>query len=342
MYDFFVIGDIMIDHVVVVSDPDIVRTVDESSHTVTLPFPTKTQLDHPPQIFTGGNAYNASNTIRQLGLNVGLYSIVGKDHYGDSVIADMNAKGINTEMVLQDQESLTNKAIVLNIAKDRVVFSHHYVRKYDLPVIPEAKYVYLTSLGEDDQQILKQVVEEKKKKNFQLIFSPGTRQIEEPFVDIKELLSVTDFLILNKREAIALSRLNTNSSVNLLQGLHRFGPKNVLITRSSRGSIAFDGQNYTKVGALQADGIDSTGAGDTYSATLAAALMMGKDLKTAMEWGAINAANVISAMGATNGLLDLQTLQTKHQQQVGQLQYIESPTTNSDAQPAAEVHQPPQ
>ncbi len=328
MYDFFVIGDIMIDHVVVVSDPDIVRTVDESTHTVTLPFPTKIQLNRPPQIFTGGNAFNAANTLRKLNFEVGMYSIVGKDGQGTAIVEQLKVAGINTELVHQDPETSTNKAMVLNIAKDRIVFSHHYVRKYFLPQIPEAKTVYLTSLGEDDKDLFKQVVAQKKEKGFKLIFSPGTRQIEEPFAEIKEVLSVTDILVINKREAIALSRLKTDSDENLLHGLQRLGPQMVVITRSSRGSIAYDGQNIIKVGSLKTDGIDSTGAGDTYSATMSAAIALGKDLKTAMEWGAINSASVIGSMGATNGLLNRQELEASYEQKVADLIYQESPIQN--------------
>jgi len=325
MYDFFIIGDIQLDHVMIVSDPDIVRTVDDRSHTVTLPFPTKIQVDTAPQIFPGGNAYNAAYSISKLGLSVGIYSVIGNDHEGDNVIQELKAGGIETKHIVKDKDSGTNKSMILNIASDRIVFSHHHLREYSLAEIPNCKYVYLTSVGEDDLELLEKVAEQKEQKGYKIIFSPGTRQIEEPFTEVRSILEHTDILVLNKREAQALSRLNSDSNKNLLQGLHRFGPKIVVMTRSNRGSIAFDGEVYTEVGALKVDGLDTTGAGDTYSSTLGAALLMEKDLKTAMEWGAINSAHVISAMGSTNGLLDKNAIETLYPEMSQQLEYIDSP-----------------
>ncbi|MCA9379404.1 carbohydrate kinase family protein [Candidatus Dojkabacteria bacterium] len=324
MFDFVVIGDIIVDRIVKITDPKIISTIDTKEHTVMFPYPAKRQLDMAPETHAGGNAYNAATAIRKLGLNTAMFTVVGNDHEGSKMIEDIKALGVDCSLVQVDGENTTNSSVIMSINGDRVLFSYHHKRTYTLPQLPETKYVYLTSIGEDDAPLFHSVVEQKQKMGFKLVFSPGTLQIEESFADIKEVMQHTDVLILNKQEAVSLSRLNTESNENLLRGLHNFGPKQVVITRSERGSVASTGSEIIKQGALQVATVECTGAGDAYSSTLAAALCMNESLQTAMSWGTINSASVIGTIGATNGLLSLGEIKQQLEQKKDQFVYTEA------------------
>ncbi len=324
MLDFLVIGDIMVDRILRLADPEIINTIDTKVHTVTLPYPSKNRLTTPPEVHGGGNAYNVASAMRKLGLETALYTIVGKDSDGQRMLGAVKELGVNCDLVQVDEEHETNSAVILSINSDRVVFSYHYERNYQLPQIPPTKYVYLTSVGENDLPLFQQVIAQKEQLGFQLIFSPGTLQVSEAFTDVHEIMQHTDVLILNKPEAAKISRLNTESNEYLLQGLHKLGPKTVIITRSERGSVAFDGNNTYKVGALPVQPVECTGAGDCYAATVSAALAIGNDIPTAMAWGAINSASVITSIGATNGQLERPALEQMHAEKKDQLKYEEA------------------
>jgi ribokinase len=323
MYDFIVIGDILIDRIIRITDSEVLNSIDVKAHTVCLPFPSKMQLSTPPHSGGGGNVYNAAHALQNLGLSTAVFSMVGKDPEGDFLVNDLKSAGINIDMIQRDEQNATNSSFIFSIAGDKVSISHHFQRDYKLPQLPETKYVYLTSLGEHDQPVFTEVIAQKQKLGFKLIFSPGTLQVTEPLSDIKEVLQHTDILILNKEEAKKLTRLNTDSNETLLKALSAFGPKQVVMTRSQYGSIGFEGENYIKVGALPVDVVESTGAGDTYAATVGASLAKGKDLKTAMELGALNAASVITQVGRINGLLNMSILEQKHTSAASQLAYVE-------------------
>lgn len=324
MYDFVVIGDIMVDRIITLTDPDVINSFSAQEHKISLPFPSKMRLEVPPETQAGGNAYNTAYTMRKLGLEVALYTVVGTDYAGQKMLERIKDLGVNCDLVQTDQVNETNSAVILNVASDRLVLGYHFNRTYRLPEIPETKYVYLTSVGEDDSALFKQVVEQKQQKGFKLIFSPGTLQVTESFTDIKEVMLHTDILILNKEEALKVSRLNTDSNEYLLRGLHNFGPKLVIMTRSDHGSIAFDGKDFTKVGALQVEVVESTGAGDCYAATVGTGLLLEKDLPTAMGWGAVHAANSILTVGATTGILDRGELEKKYSESIDMLKYTEA------------------
>lgn len=337
MFDFVVIGDIIVDRILTITNSDVINSIDTQDHSVSFPFPGKMSLDTAPETHAGGNAYNTATTVRKLGLNVALYSVVGSDQDGQGMIEQIKGLGVDCSMVAVDAEKDTNSSVILNINSDRLVMSYHHQRTYNLPQIPDTKYVYLTSIGEDDLPLFRSVLEQKKQKDFKLIFSPGTLQVTEDFGDVREVMANSDVLILNKEEAIKISRLNTESNEHLLRGLAKFGPKMIVITRSDRGSIAFDGTNITKVGALKVKPVESTGAGDCFAGTVIAGLAYGKDVATAMGWGAVNAANAITSIGATTGLLSKEELEQQYAEKVGNLVYTEA-TSSEIGIPKASEH----
>jgi sugar/nucleoside kinase (ribokinase family) len=49
--------------------------------------------------------------------------------------------------------------------------------------------------------------------------------------------------------------------------------------------------------------VEETGAGDAFGTGLVYALMQGKEIETAIDWGKKQAAAVVSYMGAKQGLL---------------------------------------
>jgi sugar/nucleoside kinase (ribokinase family) len=59
---------------------------------------------------------------------------------------------------------------------------------------------------------------------------------------------------------------------------------------------------------LQVVAVEETGAGDGFGSGVVAALMAGKDMHEAVEWGKRQAASVVSYMGAKKGLLTLDAI----------------------------------
>jgi len=76
--------------------------------------------------------------------------------------------------------------------------------------------------------------------------------------------------------------------------------RDVIITRSDRGMLAFDGEEVYQVpGVLTVDPIDPVGAGDTASAAITSALAAGAGLQQAIELGNFAAAVVVRKLRQT-------------------------------------------
>jgi sugar/nucleoside kinase (ribokinase family) len=54
---------------------------------------------------------------------------------------------------------------------------------------------------------------------------------------------------------------------------------------------------------------ERTGAGDAYTSTFVAAMIVTRDLKQAMQWGPINSMSVVQEVGAQAGLLSRSKLE---------------------------------
>jgi sugar/nucleoside kinase (ribokinase family) len=152
-----------------------------------------------------------------------------------------------------------------------------------------------------------------------LAFNPGTLQIEGKERLIFDLISVSEYLFVNKEEAEHLLYGNDINLPNeekdikkLLFGLKSLGAKNVLITDSERGSFLNDRQdNSYHLDIVKVKVADKTGAGDGYNAGFIAAVLENKSLQDAMVWGTINSAGVIEKIGAESGLLKKDELEEK-------------------------------
>lgn len=76
------------------------------------------------------------------------------------------------------------------------------------------------------------------------------------------------------------------------------GPKLAVVTRGERGSLAFDGRDYTAFGIVPTEVKDTMGAGDSYIAAFLQGILHGAALPDCMRMGAENSSRTISYMGA--------------------------------------------
>lgn len=146
------------------------------------------------------------------------------------------------------------------------------------------------------------------------MLAPGTHVLAAGIKKYPRLLSLSDVLVVNLEEAKKILQVDEGRKVdikNLLSNLKDLGPRNVVITDGEKGSFAFTGESYFKMGIFPAKLVQMTGAGDSFAAGLLAGLIHGEAIEQAMRWGAANSAAVIEQIGSQTGLLNLTQMQEK-------------------------------
>ena len=85
---------------------------------------------------------------------------------------------------------------------------------------------------------------------------------------------------------------------NFMEEMQKKGAKTVIVTRGTKGSIAYDGTSYTEFGIIPCDVVDTMGAGDSFIAGFLYGILQGKSLEESMEQGAKNSSVTLGYSGA--------------------------------------------
>jgi sugar/nucleoside kinase (ribokinase family) len=305
--DFIAIGDTTVDEFIRLKDAHINCDINNQDCTISMKWGDKIPYDFSVLVPGVGNAANAAVAASRLGLSAGFVSNVGKDRYGEDILATFTSEGVDTKYVAVNDGIPTNHHYVLWYGAERTILIRHEKYPYRIPdgFVPP-KWIYLSSTGEDAEAFHTELaVWLREHPETKLAFQPGTFQIQMGKEKLKTLYAATEIFACNKEEAQLILELGETEMKTLLEKIHELGPKTVLITDGPNGAYAYDGTEMLKV-PMYPDpkpAYDRTGAGDAMTATFVAALVLGRSLRDALLWGPVNSMSVVQEIGAQKGLL---------------------------------------
>ncbi|MGB6838857.1 MAG: carbohydrate kinase family protein [Microgenomates group bacterium] len=304
--DLLSIGDASMDVFITPTESETLCKLDDKECLVCFSYGDKIPVKSM-EFSIGGNATNNAVGARRLGVKSAAVLTLGDDDIGNQIIEKLKKDGVDTTYIIQQHSTSSNYSTIVNYSGERTIFTYKAPRSYEFPVqLPVTPWVYLTSMGESFRPFYNHLVDWlKKNPSVKLAFNPGSRQLRAGIDSIKDVLSSSYIVYVNRREAQILTGMedSQNKEKELLKVLSGLGPKIPIITDGNNGSFAFDGQRYIKAGVLPVDACERTGAGDAFGSGFLSALIKGKDLKEALLWGTLNSASVIGYIGSQRGLL---------------------------------------
>ena len=155
-------------------------------------------------------------------------------------------------------------------------------------------------------ETLKELALFAKENNIRIAFNPSNYLAEKGYSYLKDILSRTNILILNKEEATLLG--GELEIKDLIKNLMGFGPEIVVITDGKKGLYTIHKKYFLHVIANNVKIVETTGAGDAFASTLLAGIIKKKPIEYALRMGLLNAESVITKEGAKNGLLNYNAL----------------------------------
>lgn len=267
----------------------------------------------------GGGASNAAVALSRLGFNTACLAAVGGDERGKNIINNLKIEkvGINLIQKVEDDVSGFTPIIVdkngehvtfsIRGANSRLEISDSLLKK-----INSTRNIYITSLSEKWQNILKSVFS---LKNVKIAWNPGHIQLAAGRQALRKFLAQTNVLILNLDEARELvlsdkayykSPLSLFDKVDeLLKIINNWGPEIVVITQNEKGASAYDGKKFYFMAAIKnKKALNTVGVGDAFGATFVAGLEFYKgDINKSLELAVKNSASVVRSLGAETGLM---------------------------------------
>ena len=307
--DVLSVGDVVTDAFIrLLNDEANVRQTDDGP-ILQMAFGTKVPFDFAKVIAGVGNAANASVAFAKLGLKSGLVANIGNDSQGREILQALNDADVDDRFVHINHGKKSNYHYVLWYKEERTILIKHEEYEYHWPrfrIIDIPKWVYFSSISKHAMEYHDQLAHWlEAHPTVKLAFQPGTFQIEAGAHRLKSIYERSEILAVNREEATTISGGDHGNVHDLLDRLHKLGPRIVLISDGHAGAYASDGANRYKM-PIYPDPkppYERTGAGDAFTSTFTAAIMRGADLQGALLWAPINSMSVVQYIGAQEGLL---------------------------------------
>ena len=241
---------------------------------------------HHRKIITlcGGTA-NVAVQISKLGKESKFVGKVGDDAFGRFFSQNLSTNGVK-DLTFVDGENPTGLCISLSYEKgERTMVANRgandYLKKEEvrscIDEITDSKIVYFSGyslLSKRNAESILSAIEECHKQNCKIYFNPGAPNlIKEDFKEI--IYDFVDVLILNMEEAKSMTKKNKLEEI--VKSLNNM-VNTVVITIGEGGCIVVSkGDEYLHVKTKKLYVLDTTGAGDAFSAGFIVGRLRGRE-----------------------------------------------------------------
>ncbi len=263
-------------------------------------------------IHTGGDALNEATVLAALGSNVRLVSKTGTDYAGKYIQTHCRQSKIDTTFLLEEEslETGVNLVLVDDSGERHFITSQNgSLRKLSPKDISDqallgGRYLCFASIfvfPTFDDNALTQLFSKSKAKGLILCADMTKCKHGETLEDIKNCLSLLDYIFPNYEEASLLTGLTDWDEV--ADAFLGCGVGCVVLKAGARGCfIKTKTERYWIPAYLHACCLDTTGAGDTFTACFLDALDHGMPLPECGAFANAGASICIEQIGAAKGV----------------------------------------
>ncbi|MBN2388337.1 MAG: sugar kinase [Anaerolineales bacterium] len=275
-YDILVAGEI---------NPDLILTGD-----VEPTFGQVEKLVDSAALMIGSSSAIFACGAARLGLRVAFTGVCGDDTFGRFMLAEMDARGVDTSTVFVDPDGQTGLSVILNRGSDRAILTHPGLiaaltaGAVSDDLLARARHLHIASYFL--QTALQPGLPDLFTRAHALGLSISLDTNWDPSGEwrgFESLLGQVNVFLPNENEAVALSGAKDIESAG-----RRLGKlcEVVAIKRGAQGAIAHQGKRTARASALPVDLVDTVGAGDSFNAGFLYGFLHGWDLEKSLRLAA--------------------------------------------------------
>lgn len=272
-----------------------------------IPRPGETVMGDEFRIVSGGKGANQAIAVARLGGDADFVARLGKDMFGDRLLANYRADGLSTAYISRDESSASGVALIsVDMQGENSIVvapeANSRLSPIDIdnamPAIREAGYVLI------QLEIPLETVEYAIRK----AYAVGAKVILNPAPAATLPADVYKYIYLitpNETEASILSGLKVDNEADAAvaaEKLMSLGVENVIVTCGAKGSLICTETGCDLVHARKVKAVDTTAAGDVYNGALTVALAEGKSLHEAAEFATCASAISVTRFGAQDSV----------------------------------------
>ena len=279
--------------------------MDLSMNMFKVPGPGETLLDDGGIAYTpGGKGANAAVAIAKLGGDCVFSTKLGADAHGQMLFNYYKSCGINTSYIKVDQDAPTGLAVVMKEADgmNRIIVYPGANKLLSNDNILEAfacepDALYIGFEIPFAQALAAAKIASAKGIPIFVDAAPASRDYPLDSLPRCEIFSP------NETETFEYTGVMPTSTESCLKAAYtlynKVKTRFVVIKLGSRGAFVYDGKHFDLIPAFRADNVvDTTAAGDTFTAGMTLNYLESGNIKNAIRYGAAAAAIAVSRKGA--------------------------------------------
>lgn len=264
-----------------------------------IPARGETVLGRDFQSMDGGKGSNQAIACARLGAHTTFLAAVGDDPYGAAALRLLAGEGVDTSLVRQVPNVPTgvgfitidengDNAIAVDLGANRLLSPEDVDRAEE---VIAAADVVLAQLEIPTETAL-HAMAVARRHGVRAILNPAPAQ-RLPAATLAHV----DILTPNLTEAQTLSSHASAQAPALGEALRAMGVGTVIVTVGEQGAWIVDGAPPRLTPAYAVEAVDTTGAGDAFSAALAVALAEGAELDAAAAFACAAGAYAVQSLG---------------------------------------------
>ncbi len=244
----------------------------------------------------GGPAANASVMVSRMGLKSAFAGYLGTDLFGGLHLQELQAAGVNTELVVRGEYPTPLSSVIVKPSGDRSLVNY---RSAD-SVLPggcidfSAIHPAVVLFDGHEPEISLALLEETRARGIKTILDAGSVNR-----GTRQLFDRVDYLVCSERFAAEFT--GASSPDLAIEGLIAHNPS-VVITLGGAGLIWRSANGGGRIPAFPVEAIDSTGAGDVFHGAFAGSLAMGKKWDDLLRYSSAAAALSCTRLGARTSI----------------------------------------
>jgi len=255
----------------------------------------------------GGKGSNQAVAAARLGAEAHFVGIIGADPLGKIARALYQEEGVRTDYLVETNQKATgvgfiivnpvgSNGIILDMGANELI-DRRFVRTAEAII---ARSDAVLSVLEIPIEGAAEAMAIGRKYGIKTILNPAPATLLP-----EEMLRLIDLITPNETELRILMGLPPDDAAPTrelaleLQG--KFGIA-VIVTRGEAGMMLVDAQGVSEFGSIPVKVVDTTGAGDAFTAGLAVSLAEGRDLPSAIKFAGCNGALACTKYGVIPSL----------------------------------------
>ncbi|MBL7169579.1 MAG: carbohydrate kinase family protein [Candidatus Aenigmarchaeota archaeon] len=302
--DIVVIGSAMVD--IVIHTNRLVKLRSKFKNYLGFPYGSKTEIEEL-EFNVGGSGHNIAVGLSKLGNKVGFIGRIGNDPNGLLIANNFKMEGVDTRFLKKTKEDMTGfSQVFITPDGEKSILTHRGINDSlssdDIPEdVRNVKWlVFTTVLSNGALDAVRKTVEIVKRNGGKILANPSITMVKHRKRELLELIKKSDIVIMNKEEVREL--MNSRSEKSALKKLLKLGVQSVVVTLGKKGLISSDKNIVYKKKPFKVKIVDTTGAGDGFTAGFLHWLMKTNSFEDALTFGSATAALNIESIGATKNL----------------------------------------